>query len=166
MNKSCVTAVLCLFFVLLGASDYRGRSIAPGENPCSGLVEERFARIGSRLGNTWDVLGILRSITIKPAYRARFLESVVDDAIVVLDEVAQLSAYCTVCSGRCSRFLTAFEDVGERFAGVTEAFHAVCVPTSGGEERVLGELIARAAQHFNNCWETALKVDAASKTDL
>lgn len=162
MNSGCIVFIACLFF-LIGARD--GGAAVSHDFAYSGLVEERFERIGSLLGNTWDILGLLRSITIEPVYRTRFLRGVVDEAIIVLDEVAQLSAYCTICNGHCRSFLPSFEDVGDRFAGVKEAFHAVCVPECVEEERVLSKIFGHAIRQFNGCWERALKVGSATESN-
>lgn len=164
MNKSYVVIGLSLFFVPLGAGD-TGRAIGVQDGTSAQFVDERFARIGSALGNMWDIFGLIQSITIQPIHLARFFDSVIADAIRVLDEVVQLAAYCNVCSNHCSPFLAAFEDVGDRFAGVTESFRAVCVPESGCEGRVISELIQRATERFDSCWAAALKVDAAPKAD-
>ena len=155
----------CIFFVLIGACDSGVGSVVPRGEEFGVLIAERFARIGSHLGSTWDVLGLLRSITIQPQYRTRFLQSVVDDTVVVLEEVARLSAYCEVGGGTCHHFLSHFEDVGDRFAGVTEELRAVCSPQCVGEERVLGALIERAVHIFNDCWAQALKVDPTAKSN-
>lgn len=165
MNRNYVLMVLCLFFVLMGACDSGGGHLTPRGEELGRLVAERFARIGTRLGSTWDVLGLMRSITIQPQHRTRFLQGVVDDTIVVLEEVAKLSAYCEVEGSVCRRFLERFEDVGDRFAGVTEEFQAVCTPKRDGEEQVLEALIQRAACIFSDCWSRVLKVETAVKTN-
>lgn len=149
----------------MGACDRGGVHVAPRGEEFGLLIAERFVQIGTRLGSTWDVLGLLRSITIQPQHRARFLRGVVDDTIVVLEEVAKLSAYCEVGGGTCRRFLERFEDVGDRFSGVTEEFQAVCTPQCGGEEQVLEALIQRAARIFSDCWSRVLKIDATAKAN-
>jgi hypothetical protein len=166
MNRSYIVMVLCLFFVLMGACDSGGGHMVPhSEEALSALIAERFVLIGSQLGKTWDVLGLLRSITIQPQYRARFLQNVFSDMVGVLEEVARLSAYCGVSNDSCHRFLLSFEDVGEHFSGVTEEFRAVCIPPCGGEEKVVDTLIQHAATIFSDCWSQALKVGATAKAN-
>ncbi|MCL5436342.1 MAG: hypothetical protein M1549_00490 [Candidatus Dependentiae bacterium] len=157
---------LCAVLVSAATAQLRAAQDATGscDAVCS-FVAERFDRIGARLGNSWDVLGILRSITIQPEHRTRFLATIVGDAMGVLEDVSQLSACCALAPRTCRRFIPCFEDVADRFIGVVSEFDAVCKPTRSRDELLLGLLVERAARLFNECWVNTLKVDPALKAE-
>lgn len=175
MNKSVVAAVMAAFLFANGFGWGRSTVYDGGVREsllCGGFllkdgvaVQNHFDRIGGLLGNTWDVLGVLRSITIEPCYRVRFLDGAVGNAVGILEEVVRLSTHCELAAGHCKNFLVSFADIAEQFNGVKEAFDAVCMPTCSGEERVIGQLVERARTIFHDCWTRALKIDTASKAD-
>lgn len=120
-------------------------------------VNELVTQMREQLLRGWDVLGILRSITIQPPYRTRYIQGVVDDMVDVLDHVIRLSCYCELSPHICRNHQADFEDLGDCFLGFRDAFRAVCTPLCGGEERVIERLLGRATSVFNDCWADALK---------
>lgn len=150
----------CLLGVMHGFAS--GEAFVPSAEV---RVGELVSQVREQLLKGWDVLGILRSITIQPPYRTRYIQGVVDDMADVLDHVIRLSCYCEMSPHICRSYQADFEDLGDCFLGFKDAFHAVCTPLCGGEERVIERLLGRATMVFSDCWADALKRGSDPKTD-
>ncbi len=127
-----------------------------GEGPSREICEVRlkncFQDTREALMRTWGVVDIMRSITIAPVFRIRFIQRVVDDVITMLSSVSTLACCCEWCSGCHCRVEDDFVDLSSRLGCLNEAFEAVCAEKKCGEENIIGRLIERTQQQLRDCW--------------
>ncbi|HBL98641.1 TPA: hypothetical protein DDZ86_03290 [Candidatus Dependentiae bacterium] len=130
-------------------SDKSGR-----DEVCEVRLKNCFQDARQALMRTWGVVDVMRSITIAPAYRIRFIQWVVDDVITMVTSVSALACCCEWCSGCHCKIEDDFLDLSDRLGCLNEAFEAVCAEKKCGEESMVGRLLERTSQLLRQGWNS------------
>lgn len=104
---------------------------------CSSYVPEQFQAVQDSVIQVWTALDVLRSITIAPADRARFVYDLLDGMLVILTDLNQLSSSCMYCVEYCSSRKVDIVCLDELLAYLADSFRAVFFSLETGEEKAL-----------------------------